>query len=65
MNHNVSLQDLQIAVEAVKVIKATLNESPRTTPTELATHTAIALDHKEWLEDPDHWIWNMANDFME
>jgi hypothetical protein len=33
---------------------------PTATCTELAEATAIYLDHEEWLDDPDHWIWDLA-----
>ena len=35
------------------------------TSTKLAEEVAIALDHPEWLEDPEHWIWELAAYFME
>ncbi len=31
--------------------------------TKLAEDTANAIDRWEWLDDPDHWIWEMAHKF--
>ena len=28
--------------------------------TQLAEDAAHAFDHDEWLDDPDHWIWDAA-----
>lgn len=36
-----------------------------TTATELAETTAGALDRDDWLDDPDHWIWDLAVDVLE
>lgn len=28
--------------------------------TSLAEDTAFAVGHPEWLDDPDHWVWDLA-----
>lgn len=33
---------------------------PNLNMTELAEDTAIVFNHDEWLDDPDHWIWDLA-----
>ena len=33
--------------------------------TSLAENAAISLDHDEWLDNPDHWIWDLAVDEYE
>jgi hypothetical protein len=33
--------------------------------TMLAEETAKYLDHDEWLDDPDHWIWDIAVDVAD
>jgi hypothetical protein len=33
--------------------------------TYLAEQTAEAFDKHEWLDDPDHWIWDMAVDVSD
>ena len=30
------------------------------TATELAESTAIEMFNDQWLDDPDHWIWELA-----
>lgn len=37
-----------------------LADNPQTNLTELAENAAIYLDHDEWLDDSDHWIWELA-----
>ena len=32
-------------------------------PTELAENCAWALKHDQWLDDPDHIIWELAIEF--
>ena len=32
--------------------------------TELAENCADSLDHHEWLDDPDHWIWEIAMEYF-
>jgi hypothetical protein len=32
--------------------------------TEAAENCAWALDHDEWLDDPDHWVWELAIEYM-
>ena len=33
---------------------------PHASATALAESAAITLGHDEWLDDPDHWIWDLA-----
>ena len=33
--------------------------------TQLAENCANALDHDEWLDDPDHFIWEIALEFYD
>ena len=33
---------------------------PDATATILAESAAITLGHDEWLDDPDHWVWDLA-----
>lgn len=33
--------------------------------TQFVENCAHSLDHDEWLDDPDHWVWEMALDFIE
>lgn len=33
--------------------------------TRLAEAAAEAHDHDEWLDDPDHWVWDMAIEAAE
>lgn len=37
-----------------------LLDSPNANLTELAEAAAIALNHDEWLDNPEHWIWDLA-----
>lgn len=33
--------------------------------TKLAENAAHAFEKDEWLDDPDHWIWEMAADYYD
>lgn len=33
---------------------------PDASATALAESAAITLGHDEWLDDPEHWIWDLA-----
>ena len=33
--------------------------------TQFVENCAHEFDHDEWLDDPDHWVWDMALDFTE
>lgn len=37
-----------------------LQDDPLASYTVLAENAAILLDHDEWLDNPDHWIWDIA-----
>lgn len=37
-----------------------LHIDPLTTCTQLAEYTAVSLNHDEWLDDSEHWIWELA-----
>jgi hypothetical protein len=38
---------------------------PDASATALAESAAITLGHDEWLDDPDHWIWDLALEIGE
>ena len=43
-----------------KKAMALISEAGDFCATHLAEMTAIELNHDEWLDDPDHWIWEVA-----
>jgi hypothetical protein len=45
---------------ANQIMTDRLSDNPRATYTELAESAAVYLDHDEWLDNPEHWIWDMA-----
>lgn len=45
---------------ALFIMQGHVQRIPEATCTELAEATAIYLDHEDWLDDPEHWIWDMA-----
>ena len=45
---------------ALRYMNALLRETPQASYTNLAEHAAQELDHDEWLDNPEHWIWDMA-----
>ena len=38
---------------------------PDASATVLTESAAITLGHDEWLDDPDHWIWDLALEIGE
>lgn len=46
--------------EARSRMRGELYDDPNATATELAEVAAWEMDHDEWLDDPDHWIWDIA-----
>ena len=46
-------EKLKLAIEPVEL------------STELAEETAIEMDHPEWLDDPDHEVWTLANEILD
>jgi hypothetical protein len=38
---------------------------PDASATTLAESAAIVLGHDEWLDDPDHWIWDLAIETLD
>lgn len=40
-------------------------EAGEVNATRLAENTAHALNHDEWLDDPDHEVWEVAIEFAE
>ena len=51
--------------EAIKVMRDHLRDYKDVNLTSLAENAAISLDHDEWLDNPDHWIWDLAVDEYE
>jgi hypothetical protein len=50
---------------AQRIMEYHLQDNCKATPTELAENAAIHLDHDEWLDDSDHWIWELAIEVSE
>ena len=48
--------------EARQRMQGELYDDPNVTATELAEVIAWEMNHDEWLDDPDHWIWDLALD---
>lgn len=42
-----------------------LQDNPDANLTQLAEDAAISLNHDEWLDDSDHWIWELAIEVFE
>jgi len=43
-----------------RIMLAELQDNPEANLTMLAEEAAISVDHDEWLDDPDHWIFDLA-----
>lgn len=52
--------DSSLRAEAANHMANLLHIDPLTTRTQLAKYTAISLYHNEWLDDSEHWIWELA-----
>ena len=46
--------------EAKKIMLRDLRENHEITLTAMAENAAIELENDEWLDDSDHWIWELA-----
>ena len=45
---------------ARELMRSYLQEEPGANLTELAEYAAIELDEDQWLDDSEHWIWDVA-----
>ena len=46
-------------------IKTYINSIGEVNLTTLAENTAFNFDHEEWLDDSDHWVWELAIEVTE
>lgn len=50
---------------AKTAMRSLLAASPDLNATCLAEHAADVLDRPDWLDDPEHWVWDLAADVAE
>ena len=50
---------------AKTAMQVLLADKPDLNATCLAEHAADVLDRSDWLDDPEHWVWDLAADVAE
>jgi len=54
-----------IRAVARSLTRAFLEDNPDATMTEMAEYAALSCSHPEWLDDPEHFIWDLALEVKE